>query len=366
MDIGIPKEIKPQEGRVAMLPAQVQQLVEAGHTVRIESDAGVLSEATNDHYRNAGAEITPDAVRLFAASELIVKVKEIMPAEYGLLQQGHIIFTNLHTAHNRELTNKLLQIGLTGISAEDTHINGSPNCALAGEIGAFEGVRLTMAPHGGCGRSFIAHFGAPPLKALVIGLGMVGQGALRTLLRLGIHVIGYDINQGARYKSLLQFDNMPFEAKDITALQGDLSGADLIINCILWPKHREDHLIDRKMLKTLKKTAVIVDIACDTAGAIETTRTTTWAEPTYREEGIIHFCVDNIPGAVPVTASTGYANALLAFTSLIADVGAIEACKREAWLAKGLTCHRGTLILKETGVVQDRNYVPVDEFLKSR
>ena len=363
MDIGIPKEIKPQEGRVAMMPTQVQQLVKAGNTVRVETSAGVLSDVSDEEYQKAGAEITPDAARLFKASEMVVKVKEIMPEEYAFLKKDHIIFTNLHTALNRELTDLMLDVGLTGISAEDTHQNGSPNCALAGEVGAFEGLRLTMSPHGGCGRSFMSHYGAPPLKALVIGLGMVGQGALRTLLRLGVHVTGYDINQGARYKSLLQFDNMPFEAKDISELHEDLAGADLIVNCVLWPKHRDDHLIDRTTLKTLKKTAVIADISCDTAGAIETTRSTTWAEPTYREEGILHFCVDNVPGAVAVTASTGYANSILPFTRLVAEVGAIEACRREAWLAKGLTTHKGTLILKETGVVQERDYVPVNDYL---
>jgi len=363
MDIGIPKEIKAQEGRVSMMPEEVSGLVARGHRVRVERDAGSLSGASDADYASAGAEIVDQAEAVFAASEMIVKVKEILPPEYEWLRRDHILFTNIHSALNRELTDIMLDVGLTGIAAEETHENGSPNCPLAGEVGAFEGVRLCLAPHGGSGRHFMGHFGAPPLKALVIGLGQVGCGALRTLLRLGASVTGFDISARARAAADLAWNGSEFRAVDVSALEEHLSGADLVVNCVLWPKHRTDHLITRDMLKALNPSAVIVDISCDTAGAVETCRPTTWADPVYDIDGIRHFCVDNIPGAVPVTASTGYSKAIQPFVALIAEIGAVEACREKPWLARGLTCVDGTLILEETGRLQDRPFTPVDLFL---
>ncbi len=363
MKIGIPKEIKPQEGRVALLPIHVEELVRAGHTVLIEKDAGKLSGATDEDYAALGADIIDSAPALFASAELIVKVKEPLGAEYDLLKANHILFTNVHSAANRALTDHMLSVGLTAIAAEDTHQHGSPNCPLAGEVGAFEGVRLCLSPHGGSGRHFMPHFGAPALKAVVFGLGAVGSGALRTLMRLGCSVTGVDINQASRMSAELDWAGADFTTRDTDAIPSLLGDTDLFINCVLWPKHRDDHLIDRAMLKEMKSTAVIVDIACDTGGAIETTRATSWADPTYVEDGITHFCVDNIPGAVPVTASAGYGAALLPFVKVIGEVGVIEACRAESWLAKGLTCVAGELILEETGRVQKRPFTPLAEFL---
>jgi len=366
MDIGIPKEIKAQEGRVALMPDEISSLVESGNRLRIERGAGALSGASDAAYASAGAEIVDTAEAVYSASEMIVKVKEVLPPEYGWLRREHILFTNIRSALNRELTDILLDVGLTGIAAEETHENGSPNCPLAGEVGAFKGVRLCLAPHGGSGRHFMGHFGAPPLKALVIGLGQVGCGALRTLLRLGSSVTGFDVSARARAAAELAWNGSDFRAEGVSRLAGHLSGADLVVNCVLWPKHREDHLITRDMLKHLNPAAVIVDISCDTAGAVETCRPTSWADPVYEVDGIRHFCVDNIPGAVPVTASAGYSKAIHPFVSLIAEIGAVEACRQRPWLARGLTCVDGTLILEETGRLQDRLFTPVDAFLADR
>ncbi len=365
MDIGVPREVKAQEGRVALLPAQVESLVATGRRVRVERAAGRLSGAEDGEYEGAGAELVNAAAEVYAASELIVKVKEILPEEYGYLRREHVVLTNLHTALNRELTDKLLEVGLIGLSAEEMHASGSPNSPLAGEVGALEGVCLCLAPHGGTGRHFMAHYGAPALKAVVIGLGGVGQGALRTLTRLGCSVTGLDLDPGAQFRAELTFSGHDFTAGPVEALPGLLTEADMVVNCVLWDKQRSDHLITRAMLKTMKPTAVLVDISCDTAGAIETSRPTTWADPVYVEDGIRHYCVDNIPGAVPATASAGYARALLPFVERIAELGAIEACRRDPWLARGLTCAAGTLILEETGRLQDRPFTPVETFLKA-
>ena len=363
MQIGIPREIKSHEGRVALLPAQVEVLVAAGHTVHVETGAGRLSAAEDAAYVGAGARIAADAEALFAASELVVKVKEIMPGEYGYLRREQILLTNIHSALNRGLTDQLLEVGLTAFAAEDTHRNGSPNCPLAGEIGAFEGVRLCLTPHGGSGRHFMRHFGSAPLHAVVIGLGGVGQGALRTLLRLGCRVTGLDIDSGARYRTELAYPGAELETAGIECLPALLGDADLIVNCVMWDKSRSDHLITRADLARMRRTAVIADISCDTAGAVETTRPTTWAEPTYVEEGITHFCVDNIPGAASVTASAGYGRALLPHILAIAEHGPLQAARDNPWLARGLSFVAGELTHAETGRYQQRPFTPVEELL---
>ncbi|MCF8466517.1 MAG: hypothetical protein K9G33_03885 [Sneathiella sp.] len=366
MKIGIPREIKPQEGRVALLPPQVHDLVPAGNSLFVQSGAGVLSGASNADYIAAGASILPTANGVYETAKLIVKVKEILPAEFGLLKKHHILLTNIHSANDRKQLDHLLDVGLTALSAEDTHQFGSPNCALAGEVGAFEGVRLSLAPHGGTGRHFMAHFGAPPAKAIILGLGHVGRGALRTLLSLGIDVVGLDINPGARKQAMLDWHNNRFTAGPISDLEMHLADADMIFNCVMWPKHRDDHLISRADLAKLKPTAIIVDISCDEGGAIETSHPTSWQDPVYVAEGIRHFCVDNIPGAVPVTAAAGYATALLPHIKSIAEHGALEACRRDPWLARGLTCVGGILTHEEAARVQKREFTPAAELLEKQ
>jgi len=364
MRIGIPREIKSQEGRVALLPPQVRRLAELGHALLVERDAGMLSDAPDSEYVAAGVSMADSGEDVYSSAELIVKVKEILPAEFGYLRPEHVIFTNIHGAADRRQVDRLLEVGLTAIAAEETHEFGSPNSVLAGEIGALEGVRLVLAPHGGTGRHFMAHFGAPAAKALVVGLGGAGRGALRTLLGLGLSVVGLDVSRGARREAMFTWHKQDFHAFDISGLPDHLETADLVVNCVLWDKQRKDHLITREMLRRMKPHAVIVDISCDPAGAIETTRATKWEDPVYEVDGIHHFCVDNIPGAAPATASAGYAEAILPFITLIAEHGPIEACRRDRWLARGLTCAGGELILEEAGRLQNRPFTPVAEFLQ--
>jgi len=363
MKIGIPKETKPQEGRVALLPSQIKELVEDGNSLFVQSGAGLLSGFDDEDYQQAGATILSSIADVFDTAELIVKVKEILPAEFSLLRPDHILLTNIHSANDRPQLDHLLNVGLIAIAAEDTHQFGSPNCPLAGEVGAFEGIRLSFAPHGGSGRHFMSHFGSPPAKAIVLGLGQVGRGALRTLLSLGIAVTGLDINAATRQQAELDWHSSNFITAETTDLATYLPDVDMIFNCVLWPKHRNDHLISRNDLALLKRTAVIVDISCDEGGAIETSRPTSWQDPIYVEEGIRHFCVDNIPGAVPMTSSAGYAIALLPHIKSIAKSGALEACRQNSWLARGLTCVNGTLTYQEAARIQNRDFTPADEVL---
>lgn len=362
MKIGIPKEIKSGEGRVALLPKQVKSLTERGHDVIVGQDAGLISGATDKDYITAGTTIG-DNKTVYQTATLILKVKEILPEEFDDLRQEHIILTNIHAAADKVQLDKLLAVGLTAISLENTHQNGSPNCPLAGEIGALEGIRLSLSTQGGSGKHFMRHYDAPASKALVIGLGQVGRGALRTLLNLGVDVIGLDISPYAIHHSKLDYYNQSFTADSIDNIHRYLYDVDMIFNCVMWPKHRNDHLIYQSDLKKLQQGCVIVDIACDKAGAIETCQPTTWQDPTYQIEGITHFCVDNIPGAVPQTASAGNGYANLHKIIAIAEDGVISAVKNDTFLARGLTCHAGKLILKEAGVVQNRPYQAIEDWL---
>lgn len=363
MRIGVPREIKPGEGRVALLPAQVNRLVAAGHPVLVERGAGHVAQAADADYAAAGAALADGGEAVYAGAELVVKVKEILPPEFPWLEARHVVFTNLHSAADRRQLDRLLAAGLIAIAAEETHPFGSPNSVLAGEIGALEGVRLVLAPHGGTGRHFMGHFGAPPARALVLGLGGVGRGALRTLLGLGLSVVGFDVSAGARREAELTWCRQDFTACPVEELPEHLPGADAVFNCVLWDKTRGDHLIPRAMLARLQPGAVIVDIACDPGGAVETCRATRWEDPVYEVDGVRHFCVDNVPGAAPVAASAGYATAIVDNVAAIADHGPLEACRRNPWLARGLTAVDGVLTLAEAGRVQNRPWTPVHEVL---
>ena len=290
-------------------------------------------------------------------------MKEILPPEYELLRREHILFTNIHAALNRPQLDRFLEVGLAAVSAENTHQFGSPNCALAGEVGALEAVRLCFAPYGGTGRHFMGHFGESPLKAIVLGLGNVGRGALRVLLGLGAEVVGLDVFEGARRVAQFDWHDRRLVVDHIDALPAHLAAADVVINCVLWPKERTDHLITRSMLGEMRPGALIVDISCDTAGAVETSRPTSWEDPIYVVDGVRHFCVDNIPGAVPVTASAGYGEAILPKVSAIARLGLVRACQADPWLARGLTCVKGELLLAEAGHVQRRPFTSVEKWL---
>ncbi|PIE73850.1 MAG: alanine dehydrogenase [Deltaproteobacteria bacterium] len=363
MKIGIAREIKPQEGRVALLPRHVRELVDRGHQVFVEHNAGTLSLADDAEYIEAGATISDTAEELYRNAQLIVKVKEILEPEFVYLRSEHIIFTNIHAALDKKQLDVLLASKCLAISAENTHQFGSPNCTLAGEVGALEAIRMTLAQNGGTGRHFMAHFGEAAAKAVVMGLGNVGRGALRTLVPLGIEVVALDIWEGARKSVMMDYHGSKVIVEDIARLEDYVYDADMIINCVLWPKEREDHLIRREMLGRLKKNACIVDISCDTGGAVETSRATSWEDPVYTVDGIRHFCVDNIPGSVPVTASAGYGEALLPKIIEIAEKGAVQAIRDNIWLARGLTCIDGELILQEAGIYQKRDYTPLEQWL---
>lgn len=353
MRIGIPREIKCQEDRVALSPYHVELLIGDGHEVVVERDAGIKSGWLNEDYKAARARIVDTPKELYESAEFIVKVKELFPEEYDLLTPEHILLTNVHSALNRELTDALLASGATVISAEETHGPSSTNAVIAGEIGAFHGVYYAMSPHGGTGRHFARHITVgDKMEAVVLGMGQSASAAVRVLTGLGCYVTAFNRDEHRRRAFAMAHPGVNVE--DIAHLEDFLPSTDLVVNCVLWDKTRTDHLITRADLAKMQKGAVIADVSCDRAGAIETSRATTWDEPTYQVDDITHFCVDNLPAAVPRASAAGYADMIVDQVRAIARFGVMEACRQDPLLLRGLTCVNGVLCFEEAGRLQER------------
>lgn len=358
MRIGIPKEIKVQEGRVALLPAHVARLTAAGAEVFVERDAGLHAGADDGAYAAAGATILADGAAVFAAVDMIVKVKEPMQAELAALRPDHILVANLYCGRDRSLVDHLLAVGATAIAAEHAHPHHPGNSPIGGELGALEGLHLLFRPHGGNGRHFMRHPGARGARAVVIGLGLAGRGALRVLLNLGVAVTGIDEDPAAIARAAMEWSNRDFATAPAASLGELLSEADLVINCVRWDKARRDHLVTRDMLGLLPRGAVIVDVACDRAGAIETSVPTSWENPTYQVAGITHFCVENLPAAVPPVASATFAEVIAAIAMPVTLQGLEAAAHDLPWLAGAVVCRGGRLHDRRIAALQDRRWTP--------
>ncbi|TCR61736.1 NAD(P)-dependent oxidoreductase [Bosea sp. BK604] len=359
MIIGLPRELKPDERRVALRPVEVGRLVEAGHEVVVETRSGADAGFSDTLYEASGARIAASAEAVFEQARLIVKVHELQQNEPSLLRPEHILLASLYCEANRGRLDTLLHAGITAFAVEHVVRPLSASSVLGGEIGALEGVRLLLAPHGGTGRHFAGHFGLEPARALVVGLGTAGRGALRVLLGLGMSVAGFDIDPLALEQARLDWPGRDFTARPVEDLPEHLPGADLVLNCVLWDKMRRDHLITRAMLGRMKRGAVIVDVAADRAGAVETSVPTTWLSPIYQVQGITHFCVENLPSASPEAASTGYSRMIYDTVAAIAEHGAIDAARRDAALGRGLICAGGKLVHAGAAQVQGLSFTPL-------
>lgn len=358
MIIGTFKERKPGESRVVLTPVEVAELIEDGHMVLIEKNAGLQAGFSDEDYVQAGAALRGNMEEIYNEAELIVKVKEVLPEEYELLRENQLIFACLHPAANREEVDVLLEKKVISFTAEDTHRYGSPNGEVAGKLGALMGSYHLLSTNGGIGKLVGGIGGAPGIRALVIGAGIVGKSAVDVLSSLGAQVTLMDINIGALREAQYLFPkNVSTAFSNSKNIAKMLPETDLVLNCVKWPKHRKDHLITREMLKLMQKGSVIVDISADVGGAIETYRPTTHDNPTYVEEGVIHFGVDNIPGAAPHTASVAYAASVLQHIRNISSLGAEEAARRDPYLRRSLTTYKGILTHEETSEIQNRERV---------
>lgn len=355
MKIGIIKEIKESEYRVGGTPASVRELKEHGHDVIVEKGAGIGSGFNDNDYIEAGAEITDTAAEVWNNSDIIYKVKEIFPEEYKYLRKDLTVVTYIHSNAHRDQTEALMKSGCTSIAYEDiTDERGkfpllSPMSELAGKGGFLAALHLSQSINKGKGLLLSNVCGVKTPIISIIGCGNSGIAACELAAAFGNRVNILDINYNAM-KECKNFmpSNVEFLFSNRNNLLKCLKESDVIINCILWPKTRTDHLINREDLKLMKKGAMIIDVACDDAGAVETCRSTSHKNPTYYEEGILHYCVDNIPSAFAKTASITLSNATLPIIIALADKGIVEALKEDKHLRRGLTTYNGKLTLEET------------------
>lgn len=371
MKIGVVKEIKPNEYRVASVPTAVAELVRRGHEVYVEHDAGKGSGYADADYEEAGAKICAEAADVWNNADLIYKVKEIFPEEYKYLRDDLIVFTYIHSNAHRDQTEALMESGCTSIAYEDISDDRgewpllSPMSEIAGKGGFLAALHFAQTVHGGSGKMLTNVCGAPAPVITIIGCGHSGLGACELAAGFGNRVNMLDVDYDAMLKAKeIMPANVAFLFSNRDNLVKCLKESDVVINCILWPKTRKDHLIYREDLKLMKPGAMIVDVACDDEGAVETCRSTTHTDPVYFEEGIMHYCVDNIPSAFAQTASLTLSNATLPFTLAIAGKGVEQALKDDKHLRRGLTTYDGKLTLLETAEKLGIPFTSPDELIK--
>lgn len=346
MTIGVPKEIKADEFRVGLTPFNVAALVREGHCVYVEEGAGRGSGFEDIAYAEAGAVLLPGASEVYKNAQLIVKVKEPQPSEYALLDDTHLLFTYLHLAASRELTTALMQRGLTAIAYETVEVNGSlpllkPMSEIAGKIAAMEGAHHLSRYSGGEGVLMGGAAGVPPANVVVIGAGNAGFAAAKTAWGMGADVTVLDCYQPALEKLRQQLPGAKTLMNSPVELLESSKSADLLISSVLIAGESAPHLVDRAMLRGMKRGSVFVDIAIDQGGTSETSRPTTHRDPVYVEEGVVHYCVANMPGAYPRTATTALTNATFEYVRRLANEGVKEAIKSDPSLAAGVNVAKG-------------------------
>ncbi len=351
MIIGVPKEIKKEEYRVGIVPSGVKELKSSGHTVLVEKDAGAGSGFRDDEYLDADADVVERNV-LFQKSDLIVKVKEPLPEEYGLLRTGQAIFTYLHLAPNRSLTQFLLEKGIAAIGYETLEKEGglpllSPMSEVAGRMAPLMGVYYLQMIHGGTGVLATGVAGVRPAKALILGAGVVGGNAARVCIGLGMDTVviskGTDKLQRLDELFMGRIHTLPVTAHDVAE---EIRDADIVIGAVLVPGGRTPVLITRDMLRSMKKGAVIVDVSVDQGGCTETSRPTTHDNPVYTVDGVIHYTVANMPGAFPRTSTIALTNATLPYIKTIANIGVEKAVREDPSIKSALNTYRGGIVHK--------------------
>ncbi|MAY80407.1 MAG: alanine dehydrogenase [Deltaproteobacteria bacterium] len=367
MLVGVPKEIKPQENRVGLVPAGVRQLVQHGHKVIVEQNAGSGSGLPDNEFIAAGAEIVSTAEEVWGRADMIWKVKEPIAAEYPRLRENQILYTYLHLAPDRPQTDALLNAGVVGIAYETVQdTDGSlpllkPMSEVAGRLSVQAGARCLERVMGGRGVLLGGVPGVPPGKVMVIGGGIVGLNAVRMAMGMGADVTVLDIN----IDQLRWFDNT-FQGRVKTLyssthnLENALGESDLVIGAVLVAGARAPHLVTKEHLSLMQPGAAIVDVAVDQGGCVETTHATTHAEPTYIVDGIVHYAVANMPGAVARTSTFALNNATLRQGIKIADLGWKAAIENDPSLRPGLNVCGGKITYKAVADAHNLPYEPID------
>ena len=367
MVIGVPKEIKNNENRVGITPAGVAELVKHGHTVYVQQTAGANSGFADEDYVNAGARMLPTIEEVYAAAEMIVKVKEPIAPEYKLIRRGQVVFTYFHFAADRALTEAMIESGGICIAYETVELPDRslplliPMSEVAGRMSVQEGARFLEKPQGGKGKLLGGVPGVRPARVLILGGGIVGCNAAQMAAGMGAEVMITDINLARlRYLSEVLPKNVKTLYSSAHNIRMELPTVDLVIGSVLIPGDKTPHLITRDMLPLMKPGTVLVDVAIDQGGCFETSHPTTHSDPTYVVDGIVHYAVANIPGAVPFTSTMALTNATLPYTIALADKGWQKACKDNPALALGVNVADGKVVYK---AVADVFGLPYEELM---
>jgi alanine dehydrogenase len=370
--VGLPKEIKDNEYRVGLTPAGVRALTDFGHQVVVERSAGEGSGFEDDLYERAGAQILDSADDIWSQADLIVKVKEPIEPEYHRMREGHLLFTYLHLAPDRKLTQQLLERKVTGIAYETiTDRRGglpllTPMSEVAGRMAIQVGAHYLEKMSGGRGILLGGVPGVPAARVVIIGGGVVGTNAAKIAVGMGAHVTIIDSNLD-RLRELddIFLSKIATLASSAYMIHDAISQADLIVGAVLVPGASAPRLVTRSMLKDVPNGAVIVDVAVDQGGCIETTHPTTHSDPTYYVEGVLHYCVANMPGAVPRTSTFALTNATLPYALKLANKGFFEAVMSDAGLKAGVNTYAGRCTYGGVAISQGLDYTPVDELVSS-
>lgn len=364
MKVGILKDIKVGENRVIATPVEIASLKADGHEVYVQKGAGQRAGFPDERYAAAGAVMVDTAEEIYGTCDFVAKVKEFEPSEYNLLREGQIVFTCIHPAAHPEEVQALLDKKVIAFTVEDSHRYGSPNCEAAGKQGALMGLESMLTINGGKGK-FVSGLGAAPgMKVLILGGGTVGQAALSVLHALGAWVTVADINIGLLRTLQSQYNQsintMISSRENIAAI---LPETDMILNCVKWPKGNTEYLVTREMVRSMEPGSVLVDISNDEQGAIETFHETTHENPRYVEEGVVHYCVSNIPGAIANSTSVAYAASVLPHFRSILNNGVAQACAKDGFLRRSLTTYKGYLTHEETSALQNRPWIRPEDIL---
>jgi alanine dehydrogenase len=368
--VGVPSEIKTDEYRVALTPAGVRELVGHGHSVVVQAGAGLGSGIEDEDYSSQGAEIVGDADAVFAAADMIVKVKEPQPVEVARLEPRHTLFTYLHLAPDPELTQGLVDSGATCIAYETVeNVRGrlpllAPMSEVAGKIATQAGAFILEKPLGGRGILLGGVPGVPAAKVKIIGGGVVGMNAAFIAIGMEADVTVFDRNIDRLRELDVAFGGRADTCFASTlAIEEHLVEADLVIGAVLVAGARAPHVVTREQLKLMKRHAVLVDVSIDQGGCFETSRPTTHSDPTYEEEGITHYCVANMPGAVPVTSTWALTNATMPYVIKLADHGVQRALGSDPGFMLGLNVAGGKVTYEPVAEEQGLEYTPAPEAL---
>ena len=369
MIIGIPKEIKDNESRVSTPPATVSQLIDYGHTVLVEKNAGIASRFLDAEYEGVGAKIVPTAEKAWGA-DMVIKVKEPQPSEFPFLRDDLILFTYLHLAAEEKLTHAMLDSGVTGIAYETVEArDGSlpllaPMSEVAGRMATQVGAHYLEKPHGGVGMLLGGVPGVRPANVVIIGGGVVGTNSAQMALGMGANVTVLDISPSRlRELDLLLHGRFQTIASNRYNIANHVATADLVVGAVLIKGAKAPTLVSREMIQSMNAGSVVVDVAVDQGGCIETTHVTTHSDPTYFVDDVLHYGVANMPGAVPRTSTLALSNATMPYILKLANNGVKEALATDPGFALGMNIYQGKLCYEAVAEAFNLNYTPLSNLV---